>query len=234
VREFNTFGLGFDKKFNMTSTAQIIAEDNHNSDESNEDQPMKRPKLVVELNPSPPTTKSVRAKTPPARKTAELQSWNNIFAQCKLIISLSPRDSKPEIMVHHTQAEFRNNFGYDQSTLPFPLKTLFGKATIRYSTVKLQNALMGNKSTCEYMNLYKQNGTPLSCHVTLTTLTGRSVDIDPLTTVMSTEKWGVVTIRSASVVGNSKFSGIGLLGVEGLPDGALQADTSRRPRDTDK
>jgi hypothetical protein len=81
--------------------------------------------------------------------------------------------------------------------------------------------MLTNKSLCEYINLYNVKGNALSCHVTLTSITGSAAKTDQESAAVM-EKWAVLTIRSASVVGNSKLSGIGLLGIDHIPMDTLR------------
>jgi hypothetical protein len=76
--------------------------------------------------------------------------------------------------------------------------------------------MLTNKSLCEYINLYNYKGVALSCHVTLTSITGQAC------TGAIVEKWAVLTIRSASLVGNSKLSGVGILGIDHATSNTLR------------
>jgi hypothetical protein len=136
-------------------------------------------------------------------------------------------------MVKFSQDEFLNTFGYNRENFhDFALSRLFGKSTSRIVVYRIMNCLLSGKATCEYINLYRSNGVGLSCHITMTILSNAekfSVNVNSnnnnnnstFSTSVETSnndtemvKWGVVTIRSASVVGNSKHSGIGILGTE--------------------
>mgnify|MGYP003386017794 FL=1 len=75
------------------------------------------------------------------------------------------------------------------------------------------------RGAVEYMNLYRVDGTPLACHLTLTvfsrsrevTRVHHDVAVNKGAPVAYKETWAVLTVRSESVVGNSKFCGIGLV-----------------------
>ncbi len=224
---------------------------------------MQEPCIAMPLHPSchlniyePILGSKVINSSKKSQKVQESRSWRNIFSACKLVVSMTPRDtSNNEIMIRYAQSDFRTNFGFlvpdrysnirsssdDDSTqsshsanqsnsqLPIPLKRLFGKATLRFSTLKLQNAMLTNKSFCEYMNLYNFTGVPLSCHVTLTSICGQA-NTSKFRSLGNGEKWAIMTIRSASVVGNSKLSGIGILGVDRVPSTIIKhrLDANRR------
>lgn len=87
-----------------------------------------------------------------------------------------------------------------------PLNLLFGKATIRAASHKLQNAMLTGKAACLDNNFYRRGGVVLSCHIMIQSITNRIPPVGPSDTVqlpvkMNPEKWAVVTFRSASVVG---------------------------------
>ena len=108
--------------------------------------------------------------------------------------------------------------------------------------------MISGKSCCEFINLYRKDNTSLSAHVVLTPLTGgaesharRCKKLEDLETciinnnntsrVIEVELWGVMTIRSASVVGNAKGNGIGLFGIDRIDPKAHQkiSDSMRVP-----
>lgn len=151
-----------------------------------------------------------------------------------------------ELMIHFAQEDFFSTFAYspEETVFPMPFKNLIGKGTDRSRIFRLQQAALMFKTTSEYINLYKSIGDALSCHVSLVSLAGitnqkrasiisrthsnSSIDsqltsnasfdgeeIIPLTRKID-ERWAILTLRSGSVVGNSKLSGIGLLGIDEL------------------
>jgi hypothetical protein len=107
--------------------------------------------------------------------------------------------------------------------------------------------LISGKSCCEFINLYPKDGTSLAAHIVLTPLTGgaeshtrRCKKLEDLETciinndtsrVIEVELWGVMTIRSASVVGNAKGNGIGIFGVDRIVEQAHKkiSDSMRVP-----
>lgn len=92
--------------------------------------------------------------------------------------------------------------------------------------------MISGKSCCEFITLYRKDGQPLSAHIVLTPLTGGSeshslrcrklqdlescIGNNNIKKLIEVELYGILTIRSASVVGNAKATGIGLLGLDNI------------------
>lgn len=122
-----------------------------------------------------------------------------------------------DITIHHAQREFLVMLGYEESDLPMKLDKLYGPGTLRQTAFKIQNAIITRKSDLEYVVLYRSDGTPLACHVSLVSVSGDGPPprplpghaVDPL--YVKDERWAVLTVRSASAAGNAKFCGIGLV-----------------------
>lgn len=191
--------------------------------ESGDDEPIQTP--VQPSHTSKSVKKSGRKKDP--------HPWHDIFAQCKLMVSIQTKNPENcELIIHFAQDNFFQNFGFSRDQLPMPFHALCGKASIRYNTHRIQLAILTGKEANEYQNLYKRDGFPLSCHISTLSLIGTRAT--PLY-LQSNEKqgienpsmkWAMMTIRSASVVGNTIHSGIGILGVDGIPEDALQRATT--------
>mmetsp|Transcript_2048 Transcript_2048/g.2137 ORF Transcript_2048/g.2137 Transcript_2048/m.2137 type:complete len:217 (-) Transcript_2048:154-804(-) len=147
-----------------------------------------------------------------------LHAWIDIFATSKLVLSVAPRNlQNPHIMIQHAQGKFLLNFGFGEDQLPLPLSKLFGNTSERAKIARLQQCMLTGRSFSEFMNLHKSNGGSLSCYVSLLCLTNqRSTQEQNQQRVTegstATVKYGILTIRSASVVGNSKYSGAGMMG----------------------
>lgn len=163
--------------------------------------------------------------------TSELNSglrgpWTNIYAKVKLFVRMAPRNlSNSDVMICHANDDFFVNFRYDKSgSLPIPLKSLFGHGTSRLVLHKLHMALVAGKQVHEFINLYRADNIPLACHVVLVSITGNRSkeggtnlfsDSMPRRAAMNAqyqEKYAILTIRSASVIGNAKSYGIGFFG----------------------
>lgn len=133
------------------------------------------------------------------------------------MVSVNPFDlENNDIIIRYAQDEFFSFFGYPRSSLPMKLDCLFGVGTLREAVFRLHRAIISRKSELRYINLYRRDGAHLTCHISLVSILSDSkpeeLAGDPL--YNRNERWAVLTIRSASVVGNSKFCGIGLLGTE--------------------
>lgn len=172
------------------------------------------------LQEVPPLT-STNTKSKPGKRSqqgiADSQSWQDIFAVSKVLVSMDPHDLQcPHETIRHAQGDFLQNFGYQESDLPLPLTKLFGQATIRAAMYQIQKAILTKKNVCEFVNLYRANDTVLSCHVSVLSLTAATnvCHHNQSPSPPHSVRWAMLTIRSASVVGNSKFSGIGLLGTD--------------------
>jgi hypothetical protein len=158
-----------------------------------------------------------------------IKPWPNILTQSKIVVCINPNNFiNSDIMVKFADEEFLYTFGYKRETFnDFSLSRLFGKSTSRIIVSRLQKCLLIGKATCEYINLYRRNGVGLSCHISMTVLSSQkkvsinrinsnnnSVESETSNNDSDMVKWGVITVRSASVVGNSKHSGIGILGTK--------------------
>jgi hypothetical protein len=133
------------------------------------------------------------------QKSGIANSWVDIFAACTILATLS-RDTL-DISIRFSSASFRSTF-YKGSTSPTVFRALFGKATNLATVKQLQDSFLNNSPVAEYINLYRDDGVPLSCHVTLQPLSKLSGND-------FTENLAVLTFRSASSVGNVSFCGIG-------------------------
>lgn len=178
--------------------------------------------------------------------------WADIYAKVKLFVCMTPRNlANSDVMIRYANEDFFTNFGFDKaSTLPLPLKALFGHGSSRLVLHKLHMALLTGKQAFEFINLYRADKRPLACHLVLVSITGNrfktpensrsvahsAVGPNPMTgfaasspssaSSVSTssrlmppeiaaqyeEKYAILTIRSASVIGNAKSYGIGFFG----------------------
>lgn len=159
------------------------------------------------------------------------QPWLDIFAASKIVVSMSPRNLfNPNVMIRFADSNFLNIFQVDPidatSTSGKPFAEMFGEGTIRANWQRIEMAILTGKSHDELINLYTSKKIPLTCHVHVNCLSqaapppphsgmeGSSSNNEPSDPSPDAEKWAVVTIRSASVVGNAKCSGVGILGLE--------------------
>ena len=133
------------------------------------------------------------------KRSALSDPWKDILVSCKALVSLC-QDSL-DMKILFASANFSDTFCKINTTPTF-LRELFGKATNTNTVKLLQDSFLRDSTAVEYINLYRDDGVPLSCHVALV----------PLTKIYccgKMEKLAIFTLRSASSVGNMAFSGIG-------------------------
>ena len=175
------------------------------------------------------------------------QPWHNIFAASKIVVSMSPRNLfNPNVMIRFADSNFLDIFQVEPtdatSTSGKAFSVLFGEGTIRANWQRIEMAILTGKSHDEFINFYTANKIPLSCHVHVNCLSqsppssglegGDAASTSRSNHSRSTdlEKWAVVTIRSASVVGNATCSGVGILGLDHVDKETLS--TAVLPRAT--
>jgi hypothetical protein len=159
-------------------------------------------------------------------------SWPNIFAQSKAVVSISPIKSDSHacagINISYCDADFLSTFGYADCGSGLLLSSMMGKASSIDTLRKIESLLRLGRTATEYINLYRSDGiTPLSCHLSLLPLKSHKVPVSAATSASSSPGsgsilWGVITIRSASCVGNARFSGLSFLGMDRVSDAIRQ------------
>ncbi len=144
--------------------------------------------------------------------------WSDIFACSKAVVSIDPRNlSNPALMIRYAENSFTTTFGYSPKSVPGGMRAsiLIGNGTLRHNWFKIENAVLSETTTAQYINLYTSAGTPLTCHVCVVPISRRTnTGTGASTHPVGTAKIAVLTFRSASVIGNSKRSGVGLLGIK--------------------
>lgn len=145
--------------------------------------------------------------------------WADIYAKVKLFVCMEPRSlSNSGINIRHGNQDFFTNFDFQPSDkINIPISRLFGPGTDRMSIHKLNMAILMGKQHYDFINLYKSdNSTALACHIMVICITGNQTRDSAAPRCMNAatrqEKFAVVTIRSASAVGNAKSYGIGYFG----------------------
>lgn len=175
-------------------------------------------------------------------------SWpdNSIFATIKIMILLTKKELEyPEIKVIYAQYLFFSTFGYDPSDLPISFSALLSDLNMRESVGFIERAVLMGTPNSEFINLQRKNGCVLSCYITLTCSDSVKYDVSESNTAACMHhdnssnncinKYGVITIRSASVIGNVKA--IGMLLFEpsrldvGVLDSAIGCDDSNNVSD---
>ena len=141
----------------------------------------------------------------------------------KIIVSMRPRDmDNPNLMITYAQDIFLQTFGFPREMLKnFPFDLITGPSTPRENLHFITTAVLAEKSACEFLNLYRSNGVPLSCYVSVVSISNRSEESQITIPAAERTKWAVLTIRSASSVGNSKHMGIGVLGIDRVSQDVL-------------
>ena len=161
-----------------------------------------------------------QAKKKRSRKSNTL-AWGNIFAKIKVVVSLNQNSDNPQLIIRHADQRFFAEFHYDREDIKhFEFQNLAGLATSRLSLFRIESSILtGSSLSGEFINLYRKDGVVLSCHLSVTVMTDRCSASS--TTSEIKEKFAVITIRSASVVGNMYYSGIGILGTNLVSKDAL-------------
>jgi hypothetical protein len=159
-------------------------------------------------------------------------SWPNIFVQSKAVVSILPVKSDSHacagINISYCDADFLSTFGYADCGSGLLLSSMMGKASSMDTLRKIESLLRLGRTATEYINLYRSDGiTPLSCHLSLLPLKSHKVPVSAATSAASSPGsgsilWGVITIRSASCVGNARFSGLSFLGMDRVSDAIRQ------------
>ena len=138
----------------------------------------------------------------------------SISLKSKIVVVMRPRYlENPQLMILHAQDIFLQTFSYSRDLLSFfPFELLTGPSTSREVLHVLTTTILMERTANVYMNLYRSDAVSLSCHLSVVSITNKGDD---------GTKWAVFTITSASIVGNSKHTGIGLLGFDRVNQEAL-------------
>lgn len=156
-------------------------------------------------------------------KGGKTMSWHNILEVLRARLSFCPRDPHySEVMIQDAAPAFVRAFGLSMEPPP-PFSVIFGKTTIREFQTQVERALLTGQTIMKYVNLHRADGAVLSCHVVI-----RPIPSGPVAQSLmlrrnhSDERFALLTIRSASAVGNANFVGVGLLGVDRIPHTMLE------------
>lgn len=139
-------------------------------------------------------------------------------------------DKKSTMVIRYCDGDFLETFGYTSCGNGDGIffDNFIGKATSLNTVRKIENNLRDGKTLTEYMNVYRSDKlTPLSCHISLIPLKndGENSYITSNNSNKNNESkdiFGVITIRSASVVGNARLSALSFLGLEKVNPGTLE------------
>jgi hypothetical protein len=105
------------------------------------------------------------------------------------------------------------------------LASLCGKATTREFQLLVERALLNDQTLMEYVNLNRSDGAVLSCHIVIRPIRAGQGAVREVghTDLRS----ATLTVRSASSVGNANYVGVGLLGVDRIPQQRLERIVGR-------
>lgn len=156
-------------------------------------------------------------------------SWPDIFAQIKLVVYCDTNEANEGsiLTIRHANPDFFSTFGHPETeigeSMDLNFESLLGQASSYATFSTLKNSLVSKISTCEYINLYRLDGVALSTHATLLPLSSDHYESLRPQNLETKVHWGVITIRSASVVGNARCFGFGLGLEKVLHDAKLAA-----------
>lgn len=172
--------------------------------------------LVTAPRPMTITTqKQSKNRCSEPSKRASSMPWHDIFGQCRAVVSWN-RNGQLHFTIEYADELFRSTFNLNSVAsggiaCPATFGALVGPATCRATLRRAATALENGDTAVEFINLYRCDGVPLSCHMTLTALRGRCCSGNG-----DSDCWGTMVIRSASAVGNASYSGVGLLKITAI------------------
>eukprot|EP01041_Mallomonas_annulata_P001001 gene1001-1968_t len=147
-----------------------------------------------------------------ANPTAPNSPWTNILSAAKVIVTME--SSSQDLVLRHVSSHFTDNFQFSSEDISnHCIEALVGPGTSRITINKLKAAMKTGSPVAEYINLYRKDGVPLSCFVALQVL---QQSLENIQNIGFGHIAAILTIRSASAIGNSKFCGIGLLNTDGI------------------
>ena len=131
----------------------------------------------------------------------ETSMWcdGTILNSLKILLITNPRDpNRREIQVRYAQTKFFDAFGYSPADLPMPLSALYSNAQERKTVISLENAIRAGKPKSHFINLCDKTNKIISCFISVSGGVCGRRQINPSAGDMYT----VLTIRSASIIGN--------------------------------
>mmetsp|Transcript_84226 Transcript_84226/g.164864 ORF Transcript_84226/g.164864 Transcript_84226/m.164864 type:complete len:208 (+) Transcript_84226:82-705(+) len=133
---------------------------------------------------------------------------NTIFTPVKVFIQVSPRTPKgPQFQMLHAQQNFYAIFHYEPADMPMPLTTIIAPSNDGRAVSDFQRAMVEGRNLAVHLNLKDKAGAEFSCFVSVSA-GGAVAATDPSTSVEVFGRFTVVTIRSASVIGNCIAIGV--------------------------
>jgi len=135
-------------------------------------------------------------------RSAEVMNpaFRNIAETSKVVVYCSTGSPELEIKCHNSS--FQANFMTDTAPI-LTFAELFGPATSAAAVEKIHQTALHGGSQSTFINLYRKDRTALCCFVTLLMMPSNSIAASD---VASLKYVGILSIRSASVVGNMKLA----------------------------
>ena len=165
--------------------------------------------------PKNSVTKSAGTKDKAGGKTT---NWINILEVSRARLSFDPRNiESPEVFISNMTPSFCRTFALLGDKVL--MSAVLGKATTRDFPFQVEKSMLSGHTTMHYINLYRSDGAVLSCHAVI-----RPLPYNPTNTMNNNhEHQAILTIRSASAVANANYIGIGLLGIDRIPNTVLES-----------
>ena len=146
-------------------------------------------------------------------RTKSTDIWANISEPSHAILTLSM--SNLDLIIKNVDENFKKNFlvksevkehRKQQDKIMF--RNLYGKGTNKASVALLRESLMKGQNFSTFVNLYRDDGVPLSCYVHLQIL-GSSGSCDHPTSLRDSIKIAILTVHSSSSISNAEFCQVG-------------------------
>jgi hypothetical protein len=132
-----------------------------------------------------------------------------IFPSIKLLIAVSTRGVHgPEIYVRHAQPQFYSTFQFTPSDFPMLFSDILSKENDRSIVRAFELAMVTGRSVSDYLNLRDKNNISLSCHITVNAGGFASSVKSGGGERTVNGRFTIMTINSASVVGNCRTIGL--------------------------
>lgn len=150
-------------------------------------------------------------------------SWYDIHATSKVVLSYEVNPLQPsDVLIEHAQEEFLLNVGLS-STIegPVPLHEITCIHTDRITFFEIELGVMTETPIMRFINFRGLFvfGQSISCHIILQPIR-RQCDANG---IKSDKRWAIMTVRSASSVGNSRLLGLGVTNLSKIPQKDINA-----------
>ena len=123
---------------------------------------------------------------------------SKIWNKCRLIVYCNAFDVHSPITISACDPDFHKHFGHDNFSR-FILDDLIGPETSAETLKSVKTSISQGLAISEYLNLYRHDGSLVSCHVTANAITGSLYRADN-SKPRDGHRWSVLTIRHAGTV----------------------------------